>query len=91
MLTLEQTECGKPDKVFFALYITGLASLILTAASGVLSGSLTSSTIMMAIVFAIVGGVALLKDISIATCPSKVLVGAVIFIAVTTLLDANVF
>ncbi|HHJ20612.1 MAG TPA: hypothetical protein ENJ84_12455 [Gammaproteobacteria bacterium] len=91
MFTLESTECGKPDKTFITLYIVGMAGLILAAASGTLSGSLTASTLMMAIIFSILGGVALLRDISIVKCPTRILVGAVIFIAVTAILDANVF
>ena len=91
MTLLEPRECWLPNKLFVSMYLTGLISLSLLAVSGIVNRQLSESAYSLTIVLLLMGGLALMKNISIIRCPSKVLVSGIIFMAVTSFLDATYF
>jgi hypothetical protein len=91
MKILEPKECWLPNKLFVSMYLTGLISLSLLAATGVVNRQLSESAFSLAIVLFLMGGLALMKNISIIRCPSKVLVSGILFMGVTAFLDASYF
>jgi hypothetical protein len=73
------------------MYLTGLISLSLLSVTGVVNRQLSESAFSLAIVLFLMGGLALMKNISIIRCPSKVLVSGILFMGVTAFLDASYF
>jgi hypothetical protein len=91
MKILEPKECWLPNKLFVSMYLTGLISLSLLSVTGVVNRQLSESAFSLAIVLFLMGGLALMKNISIIRCPSKVLVSGILFMGVTAFLDASYF
>ncbi len=80
----ESKECLIPNKMFIALYVIGLIGLI---GFSFANQALSASVITLAVVFSLLGGLAMLKNISIIRCPTKVLIGAIAFITTTAVID----
>jgi len=91
MTLLEPRECWLPNKLFVSMYLTGLISLSALAVSGVVSRQLSESAFSLTIVLLLMGGLALMKNISIIRCPSIVLVTGIVFMATTSFLGATFF
>jgi lysylphosphatidylglycerol synthetase-like protein (DUF2156 family) len=91
MTTLEPRECWLPNKLFISMYFTSLISLSLLAVSGIVGRQLSESAFSLVIVLLIMGGLSLMKNISIIRCPSKVLVTGLLFMGVTSFLGATYF
>ncbi|RUM93684.1 MAG: hypothetical protein DSZ28_07160 [Thiothrix sp.] len=91
MTILESKECWLPNKLFVSMYLTGLISLSLLAVSGIVNRQLSESAFSLTIVLFLMGGLALMKNISIIRCPSQVLVSGIVFMATTSFLGAKYF
>jgi len=86
-LAVEQKECWIPNKMFLALYITGIAGMILLSLSGTLDPKASTGLMTLTIVYGLFGSLMFFKKISIVRCPSKVLLGAAVFIGITAFID----
>lgn len=80
----DSRECQIPNQMFMALYTVGLIALI---SLSVINESISTGSLALTIVFGLLGGLALLKNISIIRCPTRVLIGAMGFIAATATID----
>lgn len=80
-------ECQFPNHMFIALYTVGLVALI---AFNAINQTISTGGLALIIVFGLLGGLALLKNISIIRCPTKVLIGAMAFISATAVIDKYV-
>lgn len=76
------------NNVLLTLIGAVVITLITVIASGALNASQTSGALVFSIIFIMLGAVAMMKDISIVRCPSRILVGAIGFIALTALIDS---
>ncbi|MGV6816254.1 MAG: hypothetical protein ACWA44_03170 [Thiotrichales bacterium] len=83
-MILNAEECQFPNRMFIVLYTVGLAALITLS---VINQSISTGGLALIIVFGLLGGLALLKNISIIRCPTKVLIGAMGFITATAVID----
>ncbi len=86
-LAIEQKECWIPNNMFLALYVAGIVGMILLALSGTLNPKASTGLITLTIVYGLFGSLMFFKKISIVRCPSKVLLGAAVFIGITAFID----
>lgn len=85
----EPNECWLPNRLLMISYTIGVIGMIVASVFKGIDTVLAPQTLMLCLVFALLGGLALFKGISILKCPSKVILGGAIFVAVTTLVDST--
>ena len=85
----EPKECWLPNRLLMLAYTVGVVGMILTSVFKGVDTVLKPQTLMLCFVFALLGGLALFKGISILKCPSKVILGGALFVAVTALVDST--
>ena len=85
----EPKECWLPNRLLMLAYTVGVIGMVLSSVFKGIDTVLTPQTLMLCLIFALLGGLALFKGISILKCPSKVILGGAIFVAVTALVDST--
>ena len=83
----EPKECWIPNRMFLAMYIIGIISMVLVSLSGLLDRQASTGLFTLTVVYGLLGSLMFFKSISIVRCPSRVLLGAVAFVGVTAFID----
>jgi len=86
-LAIEPRECWVPNKMFLAIYLAGIVGTIVLSMSGLLNPKASTGLLTLTIVYGLLGSLMFFKKISIVRCPSKVLLGAAVFIGITAFID----
>ncbi len=91
MTITEQKECLMPTRIVNAVIAISLSVIVVASMTGFLTQMISAKTITLALIFSLMSGVIVFRNISILKCPSKVLLSGMAFVAVTAFLDSTVF
>ncbi len=80
-----------PNKLFVSLYGASILGLMVAVVADLLDKGVSGGVLSLMLIFALLGSLVLFKGISLLRCPSKVLVGGILFIALSVYLDTQVF
>lgn len=89
MTLTEPKECWLPNQLLVLSYTIGVISMVVISMLKGIETVLTPQTLALCLIFALLGGLALFKGISILKCPSKLILGGAVFTAVTALVDST--
>lgn len=86
----ELKECLIPNRLLLLSYTAGVAGMVVISILKGVEVILTPEVIALSLVFTLLASLVLLKGISILKCPSKVILGGAVFVAITAFVDSAI-
>jgi hypothetical protein len=87
----EPKECLIPNKLLGAFYAVGTSLIFVLGLAGLFSGNINRGVIILALLYALLGGLVLFKSVSLVRCPTKIVLGGVLYVSVMALLNVWMF
>ncbi len=91
MMMNDSRECVVTDKLFVSLYGIAIVGLVVAVVADLLNKGVSGGVVSLMLVFGLLGSLVMFKGISLLRCPSRVLVGGILFIALSVYLDTQIF
>lgn len=86
----ELKECNIPNRLLMLTYTAGVVGMVVISILKGVETVLTPEALTLGLVFVLLASLALFKGISILKCPTKVILGGAVFVAITSFVDSAI-